>query len=165
MALMLTSKSEITQVKSGLWRTNNNELMMLDNGRMMFVPRNFETDNITFISCDFADVRASHFHDVGCKYHQVIYTTLNLEQLCLYGLLSDKTGKWICEDIPVKYLYTEKVGFNEINHIFKQALLACHENKVKSWAMFAATYLNVNWLFYRFNKKQIDFNKFYNEVW
>jgi len=165
MAIMLTSKANIQQVKSGLWRTLENVLCMLDDGRIVFVPRNFLTDLITFISCDFADVRAAIIHDVGCKYHQLIYVNLSLEQLRKCGYLYNVGNEWKCKDIPLQFLQIENVGFLEINKIFKQALIACYENKLKADVMYGAVHLNVSWLGYTFKRPKIDINKFYGEEW
>lgn len=170
MAIMLTDQVPQTQVADGKWRTEGNQLALLDDGRVTIVPRRFITDNITFISDDFADVRASHFHDVGCKYHQMIYVNLTVAQLRKCGYLIVKKGKWHCLDIPKHYLYVEDISFNKINNIFKQCLLACHTGVIKSNIMRFAVNFNLGWtrdnLLWKFTqKKNIDLNKFYKEEW
>jgi len=62
-------------------------------------------------------------------------------------------------------LQIENVGFLEINKIFKQALIACYENKLKADVMYGAVHLNVSWLGYTFKRPKIDINKFYGEEW
>lgn len=170
MAIMLTDQVSQTQVADGQWITNGNQLALLDDGRVTIVPRRFRTDNITFISDDFADVRASHFHDVGCKYHQMIYVSLSVAQLRKCGFLIVHNGKWYCKDIPTHYLYVENVTFNKINNIFKQCLLACHTGVAKTNIMRFAVNFNLGWardnILWLFKpKKNIDLNKFYKEEW
>ena len=161
MAIMLTDQVCQTQIANGKWLVNGNQLALLDNGKVMYVPRSFKTDNITFISDDFADVRASHFHDLACQYHKMIYTNLTVPQLRKMGYLICYKGKWICNDIPKCYLYIENVTFKQTNDLFKQCLLACYEGKLKSNIMWLAVNFNVGWLFS--GKKKITFKNLYKD--
>lgn len=165
MAIMLTDNVPLTQIADGQWLTRGNQLYFLDNGKIAYLPRDFKTDNITFISCDFADVRCAHLHDEGCRYHEIIYTTLTLPQLKKMGYLKrNEDEEIICEDIPACYLFVEKVSFNEINNIFKQCLLACGENVVKTNIMRFAVNFNFSWLWT--GRKHIDLKKLYTrEIW
>ena len=90
MTKIFTDKATEQQVKAGLWKTKTN-LLCKWNNKLIYVPREFVTDNITFISCDFADVRASHVHDVACKYHEIIYVNETFENLILNNILIDST--------------------------------------------------------------------------
>lgn len=168
MAQAITYKSRLEQIKPRLWQLIDNELFLLDNGRIIIAPRKLKTDNNTnpFGDNDLSDVRASHIHDLGCRYHSLIYVNLSSDELIKKGFLRLKTKSeqssycdvWVCEDIPINYLSVEKVTFNEINHIFKQILLACNTSRCLANVMRFAVNFNVGWLF---SGKTLDLNKLY----
>lgn len=169
MAKAITYKSRLEQIKPRLWQLIDNELFLLDSGRVVIAPRMLKTDNNTnpFGDNDISDVRASHIHDLGCRYHSLIYVNLSLDELIEKGLLrlKSKSGQnsycdiWVCEDIPINYLSVERVTFSEINSIFKQILLACNTGKCLTYVMRFAVNFNIGWLFS--GKKPLDLNKLY----
>lgn len=172
MTKVLTYKSRLEQIKPRLWQLTDNELFLLKNGRIVIAPRKLETDNNTnpFGDNDIADVRASHIHDLGCKYHELIYVNLTEGELKEKGLLRVhlKRSKnahceiWVCDDIPIEFLSVEKVGFNEINKIFKEILLACNTGKCLANIMRFAINFNIKWLFS--GKQSIDLKKVYHDL-
>ena len=163
MTIMVTDKAEIKQVKSGLWITIENLLIGLNNGRLLFVPRGFLTDNITFISCDFADVRAAHAHDVGCRFGEQIYLKkdISIVDLRKQNYLVYRNGGLRCADLPLEILESKPIGFHENNKLFKECLQACGENKIKTNIMYGAVHLNIGWWLTK--KQKLDFNNFYKE--
>jgi len=169
MSHILTYKARLEQVASRCWQTLDNQLFLLDNERILLAPRKLITDNNTnpFGDNDLCDVRASHFHDLGCRYHQLIYVTLPLQELRkkMYLRIHRKRSKeafqniWVCDDIPEYFLSVEKVGFNEISKIFKEILLACGVGKTLSNIMRFAVNFNAGWVFS--GKAKIDLSKIY----
>lgn len=154
MAKILTYKARIEQVAPRLWKTLDNQLVELDDGRILLAPRNLLTDNNSnpFGDNDLSDVRASHFHDIGCRYHQLIYLTITYDDLITKGFVRPHFSKedgaiTVCEDISVKYLEIKDVGFNEVNNIFKQILLACGTSKKMANLMRFAVGCNIPWFF------------------
>lgn len=169
MAETITYKSRLEQLKPRLWQLIDNELFLLDNGRIVLAPKKLVTDNNTnpFGDNDISDVRASHIHDLGCRYKQLIYVKLSKKELMQKGLLSlhrkynnnAYVDVWVCENIPIEFLSVEKVTFNEINNIFKQILLATGTNKILANTMRFAVNFNIGWLFS--GKKSIELSKIY----
>lgn len=163
MAKILTHKARIEQLGARGWLTLDNQLFELDNKRIILAPRNLVTDNNTnpFGDNDLCDVRASHFHDLGCRYKQLIYVNLCAEQLKEAKVLKTHQGMQVCKDIPSEYLSVEPVSFNEINKIFKQILLACDTGKMLSNFMRFAVNFNIGWMFS--GKKKLDLERIYRE--
>ena len=129
MASILTGKARIEQIKARLWKTLDNQLVELDDGKLLIAPRYLVTDNNSnpFGDNDLSDVRASHFHDIGCAYHQLIYLNVSLGFLLLKGYLHpyiNYNGDTInvLEDLPLEYLEIKPCKYREVNKIFKQIL-------------------------------------------
>lgn len=123
MGKFLTKASRIEQLpKKGMYKLLDNELFEDDDGSIYLTWRGFETDNFTWINSSDWDIRCSHGHDVGCKYHQVIKVNLNADQLKILELLKIKNNNFICEDIPKKYLEVVNVSGNWINNLFYRML-------------------------------------------
>lgn len=156
MAIILTGKARIEQIKARLWKTLDNQLVQLDSGELLIAPRYLVTDNNTnpFGDNDLSDVRASHFHDIGCAYHQLIYVTKSLDFLINNGFLHPYTkenGELInvLEDLPLGWLEIRACKYLEVNKIFKQILRASGESKAKVSLMYWAVCHNLKYLFDR----------------
>lgn len=154
MAKIITGKARIEQIKSRLWKTLDNQLVQLDNGALIIAPRFLVTDNNSnpFGDNDMSDVRASHFHDIGCAYHELIYVNKTLDYLQKSGYLhhiyklDDKSNLiLVLEDLPLKWLEIYKCKYSEVNRIFKQILAASGESKFKTNLMFWAVWHNLKW--------------------
>ena len=166
----LTYKSRIRQIG------DNNKFILSDNEVFetscgtIIAPRYLYTDNITFINNTFVDIRASHIHDIGCAYHQLIVSNLTEQDLREMGLLYlnkeatlrerkfltklKECGKfngnpnvdvWVCEDIPVDYLNIIDISFSDNNRLFKEMLIKTGVPELKADLMGGAVYLNIGW--------------------
>lgn len=123
MGRFLTKASRIEQLpQKGMYKLLDNELYEDDDGSIYLAWRGFETDNFTWINSSDWDIRCSHGHDVGCKYHQVVKVMLNESQLKLLKLLRPKDSYFICENIPKKHLKVINVTGNWINNLFYRML-------------------------------------------
>lgn len=123
MGRFLTKASRIEQLpQKGMYKLLDNELYEDDDGSIYLAWRGFETDNFTWINSSDWDIRCSHGHDVGCKYHQVVKVMLNESQLKFLKLLHPKDSYFICENIPKKYLEVVNVSGNWINNLFYRML-------------------------------------------
>lgn len=132
-----------------------------DNGNAYLIPKGLITDDYTIplnINKSKWDVRPSHLHDIGCKYHQLI-----LIELPLYTILERYTvsidDKTIALDIPKEYLKVVNVSFNECNNLLKRAM---KDSKIPNYVCnlyrFAVN-LNINWLFT--GKSNINLERIY----
>ena len=173
MAKIITGKARITQLKSRLWITQDNQLVQLDDNRLLIAPRYLVTDNNSnpFGDNDLSDVRASHFHDIGCAYHQLIYLNVDLAFLLLKGYLHpyiNYNGETInvLEDLPIEYIEIKSCKYAEVNKIFKQILLASGEKKLKTNLMYWAVFHNFKYWFDRPEglDKNILFTKKYGNI-
>lgn len=175
MAKIITGKARIEQIKARLWKTLDNQLVQLDNGKLLVAPRYLVTDNNSnpIGDNDMSDVRASHFHDIGCKYHQLIYVNKNLNYLTRNGYLHhiykvdyDSNLMLVLEDLPIKWLEIQPCKYNEVNNIFKQILKASGENKFKTNLMYWAVWHNLKWFLDRPQglDKSILFKKKYGNI-
>lgn len=123
MGKFLTAPSRTRQVpKKGMYKLDDNELYMDDDGSINLHWRNFWTDNFTWIKKGDWDIRCSHGHDIGCKHHQIVKVDLSLSQLKAKGLLKEFNGMTICKDIPKKYLEVVNISGHEINNLFYRML-------------------------------------------
>ena len=123
MGRFLTKASRIEQLpQKGMYKLLDNELYEDDDGSIYLAWRGFETDNFTWINSSDWDIRCSHGHDVGCKYHQVVKVMLNESQLKILKLLRPKDSYFICENIPKKHLKVINVTGNWINNLFYRML-------------------------------------------
>ena len=165
---IFTDKAVEQQVKAGLWKTKSN-LLCKWNNKLIYVPRDFVTDNITFISCDFADVRAAHVHDVACKYHEIICVNETFENLVLNNILIKYPFDecYTCNDIPKELLSVESISFENANKMFKDLLLSCNENKFKVFLMYLGVNFNLNWWIkmWRGLIKHINLDDIYHKDW
>lgn len=171
MGAIITHNARLEQVKTRLWMTLDNQLFILNSNRVILAPRKLITDNNTnpFGDNDLCDVRASHFHDLGCRYHSLIYVNLTPDELKekLYLRVHKKRSAglskdiWVCDDIPLHHLSVEEVSFNEVNRIFKEILLACNADKALSNIMRFAVNFNIGWLFS--GKQKLDTEKIYKD--
>lgn len=143
--MLITGKATEQQIRAGLWKTCTN-LVVIYKHRIIIVPRNFQTDNYTFVDCDIADIRASIVHDVGCKYHKMIYVEKSLKELIDEGYLKrNNNGEVECLDIPIEFLSIEDIGFVECNKVFEAILRDCKEPLYKRIILTLGVYLDLNW--------------------
>lgn len=173
MTTILTGKARIEQIKARLWKTLDNQLVQLDNGELLIAPRFLVTDNNSnpFGDNDLSDVRASHFHDIGCAYHQLIYVIKPLDFLVNQRYLHPYTNESrelinVLEDLPIEWLEVRACKYREVNKIFKQILQASGECKAKTNLMYWAVCHNFKYLFDRPERldKNILFKKEYGNI-
>lgn len=160
MGKFLTDKAITQQLdKKGMYRVLANELYKDDDNSIYLVWRGFETDNFTWINSSDWDIRCSHLHDVGCKYHQVIRVRLNEQDLRSRRLLVVHNNKIICHDIPIKYLKVQKISGHEINNMFYRMLKASKAPKYVQILYRTGVAFNFGWFFS--GKEKIDLNRLY----
>jgi hypothetical protein len=136
-------------------------------GNAYLIPRGLVSDNYTIplgINKSKWDVRASHLHDIACKYHQVILINLSLPTIIdnyLEDITIDDKDITICKDIPKEYLSTMEVSFNKANNLLKDAMVSSGiPTRYCKLYRFAVNF-NLNWLFT--GKDKIDLNKLYKD--
>jgi len=163
----LTEPARIQQLPAkGMYRVLDNELYKDEDGFIYLVPRGFETDNFTWLNSSDYDIRCSHFHDVGCKYHQVIKLKwyLNEDTLKSNKYLRIHKGKFICEDIPAKFLKVEDVSGHWINNMFYRMLKAADCPPTPKYIQLlyrAGVSFNLGW--FTTGKEKIDLKNLYGE--
>lgn len=146
MGKFLTSKSIIQQLhKQRQYRTVVNELYKDDDGAIYIVPRNYQTDNFTWINATAWDIRCAHLHDVGCQYHKIIKVKLSEWQLNNYGYLKNNGCDIICKDIPIDKLEVVEVSKKQINDLFYRMLRDSGAPKYIQILYRTGVILNVKW--------------------
>lgn len=169
MGKFITDKARIEQTDNrGLWQTIDNQLYKDDDGTIYLVPRYFKTDNYTIPDCvawicgDSAtwDVRPSHFHDVGCEYHQMIKVRITEENLRRARYLRVKNNKLVCENIPKQLLEIVPVTKGEINDMFGRMLKSSGAIPKKA-QMILRTGVAFNFGWYSSGKTSINLDKLY----
>lgn len=163
---LTTSASTKQTKKKGMYKLLGNELYKDDDGLIYLAWRNFQTDNFTWINSSDWDIRCSHIHDVGCKYHQVVVVKLTEQQLRRLRILHVKNNEIICNDIPGKYLEVRKVSKMFINNLFYRMLrdADCPKTpKHVQLAYRAGVTLNLGWLWS--GKIKVDLDRLYDEEW
>lgn len=167
MGKFLTSPAKIEQTsKKGIYKVLDNELYQDDDGTIYLVWRGFISDNFTWINSSDWDIRCSHGHDVGCKYHQVVKVLLNEQQLRKLRLLCVKDNKVICRDLHPKMLQVKNVSGHWINNFFYRMLKSADCPKTPKYVQLAyraGVSFNLNWFFT--GKEKIDLKKIYDELW
>lgn len=166
-AKFLTASSETKQLpKKGMYRLSHNELFRDENGKIYLAWRGFTTDQFTWINaCDW-DIRCSHIHDVGCKYHQVVEVLLTDEELCQKGLLRAVNDTVICKDIPIDFLRVVDVTGHWINNLFYRMLkyADCPKTpKIIQILYRCGVACNFGW--FKSGKQKIDLYNLYSEEW
>lgn len=160
MGKFLTDKAEIYQLdKPGLYRVLKNELYKDDDGSLYLCWRGFETDNFTWINSNEWDIRCSHIHDVGCKYHQLVKVRLNEAQLRQMRYLIVHNDKIILKNVPAEFLEVIDVSGNEINNLFYRMLKATAAPKYVQVLYRAGVALNFGW--FLSGKKKINLATLY----
>lgn len=160
----LTPKSTIQQLnKKGMYRVCDNELYEDEDEQIYLCWRNFQTDNFTWINSSDWDIRCSHFHDVGCKYHQVVKVHLSEAQMLNKGILEPcrNSVDFHCNDIPPCHLSVVNISGTQINNMFYRMLKASGAPKYVQLLYRAGVAFNVNW--FRTGKKKINLNHIYKE--
>ena len=167
MGKFLTTPTPILPLnKKGKYKLLNNELYKDDDGTIYLVWRNFETDNFTWIKSNNWDIRCSHIHDEGCKYHQLVKVLLTENQLKLLRFLVVKHNEIICKDIPAKFLKVVDVSGTQINNLFYRMLRDADNPKTPKYIQLAyrtGVSFNLGWFFS--GKEKIELNNLYNERW
>lgn len=159
MGKFLTSKAIIQQLKErGMYRVLANELYKDDDGSIYLVWRNFETDNFTWVNSSDWDIRCSHLHDVGCKYHKIVKVNLTEHELMEQGYLKNLGDDVICLDIPQYLLESVDVSKKQINDMFYRMLGACQTPKLIQILYRCGVALNFSWYF---TKKDLDMEDIY----
>lgn len=167
MGKFLTSPAKIEQTnKKGIYRVLDNELYKDDDGSIYLVWRGFKSDNFTWINSSDWDIRCSHGHDVGCKYHQVVKVKLTEQQLKKIRFLYVKNNKVMCQDLPPIMLEVKNVSGHWINNFFYRMLKAADCPKTPKYVQLgyrAGVSFNIGWFWS--GKKKIDLKKLYDEDW
>lgn len=161
----ITPKSLIRQIKGkGMYKVEENEIFVDEDDAPYLCWRLFQTDNFTWINSSDWDIRCSHIHDVGCKYHQVVRIKLTIQEMIEKGILvSCEDGCYHCKDIASEYLEVVNVSGNQINNMFYRMLKATDAPKYVQLAYRAGVALNLGWFFS--GKQKIDLSKLYCEEW
>lgn len=156
MGEFLTSAARIEQLpQKGLYKLLDNELYKDDDVSLNLHLRGFETDNFTWINSSDWDIRCSHGHDVGCKYHQIIKVKLTEAELWAEGFLHYHRGKVVCEDIPVEYLEIVDISGHQINNLFYRMLrdADCPKTpKLTQYSYRIGVAFNIGWFWSGKNK-------------
>ncbi len=91
---------------------------------------------------------------------------LSIAQLKFKGYLRQSKGRWICENIPAKYLKVIDVSGHVINNLFYRMLKSADcpvTPKYIQYGYRVGVAFNINW--FLTGKKKIDLNKIYDEDW
>ena len=167
MGKFLTSPADIRQTdRKGVYEVTENELYRDDDSSIYLVWRGFRTDNFTWINSSDWDIRCSHGHDVGCKYHQVVKVLLNEQQLRKLRLLYVKGNRILCHDLHPKMLQVKNVSGRWINNLFYRMLKSADCPPTPKYIQLlyrTGVSFNLGWFFT--GKKKIDLEKIYNEEW
>lgn len=131
--------------------------------KIYLVPRNLVSDNYTIplgINKSKWDVRPSHLHDIGCKYHKLIVVDLPLH-IIIEKYLCTKDKYTYCKDIPIEYLKIVDIKFNSNNNLFYRAMRDCNINNFSSCLYRVGVQFNIGWLFGK--PPSINLSKIYKE--
>lgn len=144
--------------------TRTNQLYWDDKYNVLYlVPRNLVTDNYTIpfgINKSKWDIRPSHLHDIGCKYHKLIVVDLPIYTIVDKYLYSSD-GNIYCKDIPIEYLKVVSIKYNDNNNLFYRAMIDCNINKFSSSIYRIGVQFNIGWFL---NKPPtINLSKIYKE--
>lgn len=167
MGKFITTPTPILPLKErGKYRLIANELYQDDDGSIYLAWRNFETDNFTWIRSNDWDIRCSHIHDVGCKYHQVVKVLLTEQRMRMLRYIVVKDDKIICHDIPAKFLKVVDISGHDINNLFYRMLRDADNPKTPKWIQRLYR-LGVSFNFHWFwtGKEEINLKKLYDEEW
>ena len=176
MGKFLTGKARLEQTdRKRVWKLLDNEVYKANDGDIYIAPRNMYTDNYTiplWISAlagspvDY-DTRCSHIHDSMCFLHHAILINLTEKELRDKGYLkfSEKNNTWVCEDIPVEYLYKRKVGKMEANNILYECMEAVGAPLSDRVKLRLGTIFNIGWFIDVWTNKifELDLNRIYEE--
>ena len=158
MCKFLTGPARIGQTeKRRIWKLLDNEIFKANDGKLYLAPRNMQTDNYTipmFVSwiagspVDF-DTRCSHIHDLCCYCHEALIIDLTEKELRNEGYLrySDKNSMWVCEDIPSKYLKTEKMSKMKANNLLYECMEASEIPFLNRIIIRIGVIFNLGWFF------------------
>lgn len=164
MGKFLTTGAAIVQLPAkGMYKVLGNELFKDDNKEIFLVPRNFETDNFTWINSSDYDTRCAHGHDVGCLYGEIIKVNLTEEELKEKGLLFNIRFNYYCKDIPIEYLEKKKITGTQINNLFYRMLKAadCPVTPKHIQVLYRlGVCFNINWFLQK--KKKLNLEEIYN---
>lgn len=167
MGRFLTAPSRIQQLpQKGLYSLLDNELYQDDDDSINIHWRNFQTDNFTWINSSDWDIRCSHGHDIGCKYHQIVKVGLTEAKLREMGLLKEYNEMVVCKDIPQKYLEIVNVSGRKINNLFYRMLrdADCPKTPKHIQCLYrGGVAFNLNW--FKTGKKKIELDKIYDKDW
>lgn len=167
MGKFLTTAATIEQQgRKGIYKVCDNELYKDDDGAIYLVWRGFKTDNFTWINSSDWDIRCSHGHDVGCKYHQVVRVKVNEFNLRRARYIYTKGSKILCRDLPPKFLEVVDVSGHWTNNLFYRMLKAADCPKTPKWVqLLYRTGVALNFGWFKTGKIKIDLNKLYDEEW
>ena len=167
MGKFLTAPARTQQLpKKGMYKLIDNELYLDDDSSINLHWRNFQTDNFTWINSGDWDIRCSHGHDIGCKYHQIVKVRLTEKELWQKGFLKEHKGMIVCKDISVDYLEVVNISGHQINSLFYRMLrdADCPKTPKTVQCLYrAGVAFNLNW--FLSGKVKIDLSQLYNVDW
>ena len=163
MAKFLTTTPYIQQLsKPNKFKICSNELLLDDDGSILLCWRGFVTDNYTWIKNVRWDIRCSHFHDIGCAYHQVIKVRLTEQELWDKGFLIKLNDKVYCKDIPLYYLQIHDVSKKWINDLLYRAMKVADNPSIpKAIQVLYRLGVALNFMWY-FNYSSIRWSEIYS---
>lgn len=171
MGEFLTAKSRIEQTETdGYWKLIDNEVYLSNSGRLTITPRRFWSEGYTIPSIFMPfigdknkyDIRPAHGHDLNCRFHEIIFINLSLDELYdKFIFKHPKKNIMVCKDIPKQYLTIEKISKIKSDNLLKEMMLSCGiENKICNLFRIGVTF-NINWL--KTGKKSLNEYVFYEE--
>ncbi len=167
MGRFLTAPARTEQLpQKGMYKLVDNELYEDDDRSIYLHWRGFKTDNFTWINSSDWDIRCSHGHDIGCKYHQILKVCMSYDELISKGYLYQHKEKWVCKDIPTKYLMVVDVSGHEINNLFYRMLKSADcpvTPKFIQCLYRAGVAFNLNW--FLTGKTKIEPCMIYCDAW
>lgn len=140
-----------------------NQLYRDKDGTIYLAPRKLVTDNYTIpfgINKSKYDVRPSHFHDIGCRYHQMVVVNLPLETIRKKYLFKFKNTIF-CRDIPKRFLKVVDITGREVNNLFYRMMKDSNIPPMACCKYRMGVAFNLGWFFS--GKEEIDLDKLYKE--
>ena len=140
-----------------------NQLYRDKDGTIYLAPRRLVTDNYTMplgINKSKYDVRPSHFHDIGCRYHQMVVVNLPLETIRKKYLFKFRNIVF-CRDIPRKFLKVVPITGREVNNLFYRMMRDANIPKGICKLYRSGVAFNFGWFFS--GKEEIDLDNIYKK--
>lgn len=159
--MWITGKSHIEQSSTpDIYEVDSNELYYDSITKEIYLaPTGLRTDNYTMplgMSKTKYDVRPSHIHDIGCRYHKVILVKLNINELIKKDYLYLDKEDILCRDIPIQYLELKDIDGRFINDLFYRMMLDANIPKSIAIRNRVGVSFNLGWFFTKNNKLTLE---------